>query len=128
MSSQAPLLTTLLDLAVGNKNAVLVLKNGERHHVKITACDGQHVTAVARCLYYNPETSKQGQALAMENEKNHELSPGQNPHGLTMADAIEKFGRNAHLFRFFIDCSDIVCIAVDADDSINETPCFASLH
>ena len=114
-------------MAANQRVAILMLKSGERHHLKIVAIHGDLVVGEARGLHHSHEIGRRIHQHALEEERRGGLSLPGGLHGLTMADAIEKFGGEAHRFSFYVALDQIHSVAEDADDIFDETPYFPGL-
>lgn len=105
----------------------IFLKGGERLHLKLIEVKGSILVGEARGLYHNHDVGREMHKFASEEGVRE---PGQIPQGavgMTMADAIERFGNNSHRFRFFVDIAQIYTFAEDTEDVFDETPFFGSL-
>lgn len=121
------LLFTLQKLAQEQKVVILFLKSGDRNHLKLIEVNDKIVIGEARCLYHNYEIGRKIHMTALEEENKEDFQPGKSPAGLTMADAVERFGSDAHRFRFYIDLSEVYAVVEDLDDAFDETPYFTSV-
>jgi hypothetical protein len=120
-------LDSLLSTFANNQRVVvLLMKSGDRHHLKVIEVRDGLVIGEARCLYHNHEIGKRIHLHAMEEGDQVEGMP---PGGsaLTMADAVARFGSESHRYKFYISLSDILMVAEDMDDPFDETPFFSSL-
>ena len=114
-------------MAEQQRVVTLFVKGGERFHLKLIEIRGDVLIGEARGLYHNHEVGREMHRFAMEEGVRDTHHMPQGAVGLTMADAIEKFGNKAHRFRFFIDLTQVYTCVEDSDDLFDETPFFGSL-
>lgn len=115
------LLSTMVE---SQRVVVLIMRGGDRHHLKVIDVKDGLLTGEARCLYHNHEIGKKIHQHAMEEDQN-QMPPGMS--GLTMADAVARFGPESHRYRFYIDLQDVLMVAEDVEDPFDETPFFSTL-
>lgn len=114
-------------MARSQKVAIVMMQGGERHHLKILGVEDNVLIGESRCLYHNYEIGRKIHQHALDEEQRHHVTLPGGGTGMTMADAIDRFGTESHRFRFYLDIGRIHAVAEDQDDIIDETPFFPGL-
>jgi hypothetical protein len=104
-------------LADQQRVATVIVRRGERFLLKITEVRKEVVIGEVRCLHWSPEMSR-------KIWKNYQAE-GQFTEGrreILLADAIEKFGAEAHRYRVYIPIDDITAVYEDLEERFDQTP------
>lgn len=98
--------------------ATLIVRRGERFLLKVVEVREQLVVGEVRCLNWSPEISRR----IYEGFKNDLDLSGEGRREVLLADAIDRFGAEAHRFRVYIPLDDVVAVYEDVDDRFDQTP------
>jgi hypothetical protein len=104
-------------LAENQRVATLIVRRGERFLLKVTEVRKSVVVGEVRCLNWSPEISRK----IYEGFSANDLT-GESRREVLLADAIDKFGSEAHRHRVYLPLDDIVAVYEDLDDRFDETP------
>jgi hypothetical protein len=108
----------LLEALCENQHvATVIVRRGERFLLKIVEVRTSLLVGEVRCLNWSPEMSRKIYRGFTETELT-----GEQRREVLLADAIEKFGTEAHRYRVYIPLEDIVAVYEDVDDPFDETP------
>ena len=97
--------------------ATVIVRRGERFLLKITEVRKEVVVGEVRCLHWSPEMSRK---IWKNYHSEGQFSEGKRE--ILLADAIEKFGAEAHRYRVYIPIDDITAVYEDLDDRFDQTP------
>ncbi len=97
--------------------ATVIVRRGERFLLKIVEVRKEILVGEVRCLHWSPEASRKIYQAA----KREELS-GEGRREILLADAIDKFGAEAHRYRVYLPLDDITAVYEDLDDRFDQTP------
>lgn len=104
-------------LADQQRVATVIVRRGERFLLKLIEVRKEVVLGEVRCLHWSPEMSRKiWQSYQHENQ----FSDGRRE--ILLADAIEKFGAEAHRYRVYIPIEEITAVYEDLDDRFDQTP------
>ncbi|MBA3686025.1 MAG: hypothetical protein H0W72_12420 [Planctomycetes bacterium] len=110
-------LAKLLEAFADQQRVVtLIVRRGERFVLKIVEMRKELVVGEVRCLHWAPDMSRKIW---------QSYQPGQFSEGkreILLADAIDRFGGEAHRFRVYIPIEDIAGVYEDLDDRFDQTP------
>lgn len=98
--------------------ATLIVRRGERFLLKVTEIRKEVVIGEVRCLNWSPEISRR----VYEGFKNDLDLSGESRREVLLADAIDRFGSEAHRYRVYIPIDDVVAVYEDLDDRFDQTP------
>jgi hypothetical protein len=98
--------------------ATVIVRRGERFIMKFVEMRKEVVVGEVRCLHWSPEMSRK---IYQGSVKKDELG-GEIRREILLADAIDKFGAEAHRYRVYIPIEDITAVYEDLDDRFDQTP------
>ena len=98
--------------------ATIIVRRGERFLLKIKEVRKEVVLGEVRCLHWSPEMSRK---IWQCWNKDGAFSDGARRE-ILLADAIDKFGGEAHRYRVYIPLEDISAVYEDMDDRFDQTP------
>lgn len=98
--------------------ATIIVRRGERFLLKIKEVRKEVVVGEVRCLNWSPEISRK----IYEGFRSKQDFAGEARREVLLADAIDRFGAEAHRFRVFIPLDEIVAVYEDLDDRFDQTP------
>jgi hypothetical protein len=102
-------------LADQQRVATVIVRRGERFLMKLMEVRKEVVIGEVRCLHWSAEMSRKIYASAKT-----DFTEGRRE--ILLADAIDKFGAEAHRYRVYIPIEDITAIYEDLDDRFDQTP------
>lgn len=112
-------LTKVLEaFAEKQRVATVIVRRGERFLLKIIEVRKEVLVGEVRCLNWSPEISRKIYA-GFNNE--NDLT-GESRREVLLADAIDRFGAEAHRHRVYIPLDDVAAVYEDLDDPFDETP------
>lgn len=97
--------------------ATVIVRRGERFILKLVEMRKEVVIGEVRCLHWSAEMSRK----IYQSSKRDEIT-GEGRREILLADAIDKFGADAHRYRVFIPIDDITAVYEDMDDRFDQTP------
>ncbi|MGH7143446.1 MAG: hypothetical protein ACREJ2_04845 [Planctomycetota bacterium] len=99
----------------------LVVRSGERFHLQLTDFEGHLITGRCRVLEWSPEMTRK---LLAPYLKSNSLSTGMENEikPFFFADAIAKYGKQAHVYSVSIDLDNVMAVAIDETTETNELP------
>ena len=95
----------------------VIVRRGERFLLKVVEVRTKLLVGEVRCLNWSPEMSRKIYRTFTE-----ETLTGEPRREVLLADAIDRFGPEAHRHRVYIPLEDIVAVYEDIDDPFDETP------
>ncbi len=104
-------------LADQQRVATVIVRRGERFLLKVVEVRKEVVIGEVRCLHWSPEMSRK-----IWQNYQHEGQVGESRREVLLADAIEKFGGEAHRYRVYIPIEEITSVYEDLDDRFDQTP------
>lgn len=104
-------------LADQQRVATLIVRRGERFLLKLVEVRKEVVVGEVRCLHWAPEMSRK-----IWQSYQHEAQFSDGKREILLADAIEKFGGEAHRYRVYIPLDDVTAVYEDLDDRFDQTP------
>ena len=111
-------LAKVLEAFAGQQRvATLIVRRGERFILKIVEVRKEVVVGEVRCLHWSPEMSRK---IWQGSQNQGQFSDGKRE--ILLADAIDRFGSEAHRFRVYIPIDDISAVYEDLDDRFDQTP------
>lgn len=111
-------LTKVLEALVEQQRvATLIVRRGERFILKLVAMRKEVVVGEVRCLHWSPEMSRK-----IWQSYNKEAGFSEGKREILLADAIDKFGSDAHRYRVYIPIEDVVAVYEDIDERFDQTP------
>lgn len=111
-------LAKVLEAFAGQQRvATLIVRRGERFILKIVEVRKEVVVGEVRCLHWSPEMSRK---IWQGSQTQGQFSEGRRE--ILLADAIDRFGSEAHRFRVYIPIDDISAVYEDLDDRFDQTP------
>lgn len=96
----------------------LIVRRGERFVLKIVEVRKEVVVGEVRCLHWSPEM---GRKIWQSYQPKDQFS-NEGKREILLADAIDKFGKEAHRFRVYIPVDEIAAVYEDLDDRFDQTP------
>ena len=102
-------------LADQQRVATVIVRRGERFLMKLMEVRKEVVVGEVRCLHWSAEMSRKIYASAKT-----DFTEGKRE--ILLADAIDKFGAEAHRYRVYIPIEDITAVYEDLDDRFDQTP------
>jgi hypothetical protein len=97
--------------------ATVIVRRGERFIMKLMEMRKEVVIGEVRCLHWSAEMGRK----IFQSTKGDEVT-GEGRREILLADAIDKFGAEAHRYRVYIPIEDITAIYEDVDDRFDQTP------
>lgn len=95
----------------------VIVRRGERFLLKIKEVRKELLVGEVRCLHWSPEMGRQ---IFQGSQK--EAWSGEGRREILLADAIDKFGGEAHRYRVYLPLEDITAVYEDLDDRFDQTP------
>ncbi len=110
------LLETLVDK---QRVCTVIVRRGERFLLKVVEVRKHLLIGEVRCLNWSPDFSRKVyEAFARKDEQ----YSGEHRREILLADAIDRFGAQAHRYRVCLPIDEIVAVYEDLDDPFDETP------
>ena len=103
------ILKVLESFADSQRVATLIVRRGERFLLKVVEVRKDIVVGEVRCLNWSPEISRR---IYEGFQSDMDLS-GEGRREVLLADAIDRFGGEAHRFRVYIPLDDVVAVYED---------------
>jgi hypothetical protein len=97
--------------------ATVIVRRGERFLLKLVEVRKEVLVGEVRCLHWSPEMSRK---IWKSYHPENQFTEGRRE--ILLADAIEKFGGEAHRYRVYIPIDDITAVYEDVDDRFDQTP------
>ncbi|MCS6970695.1 MAG: hypothetical protein RMM29_01060 [Planctomycetota bacterium] len=107
----------LESLAKQQRVATVIVRRGERFLLKIMEVRKEVLVGEVRCLNWSPEMTRKIYELAKDGAEWSERR-----RELLLADAIDRFGGEAHRFRVYIALDEITAVYEDLEDRFDQTP------
>jgi hypothetical protein len=98
--------------------ATVIVRRGERFIMKLVEFRKEVLVGEVRCLHWSPEMSRK---IYQSSVKKDEFGD-EGRREILLADAIDKFGKEAHRFRVYIPIDEITAVYEDLDDRFDQTP------
>ena len=98
--------------------ATVIVRRGERFIMKLVEIRKEVVVGEVRCLHWSPEMSRK---IYQGSVKKDEFGD-EGRREILLADAIDKFGKEAHKYRVYIPIDEITAVYEDLDDRFDQTP------
>jgi len=95
--------------------ATVIVRRGERFLMKVMEVRKEILVGEVRCLNWSAEMGRTIYASAK-----NDFTDGRRE--VLLADAIDKFGTEAHRYRVYIPIDEITAIYEDLDDRFDQTP------
>lgn len=112
-------LTKVLEaLAEQQRVATVIVRRGERFLLKIVEVRKEVVVGEVRCLNWSPDMARKIYQLA----KSGPEWTGEGRREMLLADAVDRFGAEAHRFRVYIPIDEVTSVYEDLDDRFDQTP------
>lgn len=109
-------LTKVLEsLADQQRVATVIVRRGERFLLKLMEIRKEVLVGEVRCLHWSAEMSRKIYSSA-------KVDFTEGKREILLADAIDKFGAEAHRYRVYIPLEDITAVYEDLDDRFDQTP------
>jgi hypothetical protein len=105
----------LESLADQQRVATVIVRRGERFLLKLMEIRKEVVVGEVRCLHWSAEMSRKIYSSA-------KVDFTEGKREILLADAIDKFGAEAHRYRVYIPLEDITAVYEDLDDRFDQTP------
>lgn len=115
-------LSDLVSRCVREKRIVsIIVRSGERFHLQLTEFDGRLITGRCRVLEWSPEMTRK---LLAPYLKSNSLNAGMENEikPFFFADAIAKYGKQAHVYSVSIDLDNVMAVAIDETSETSELP------
>lgn len=112
-------LTKVLEALVDQQRvATVIVRRGERFIMKLVEIRKEIVIGEVRCLHWSAEMSRK---IYQSSVKKGEFGD-EGRREILLADAIDKFGKEAHKYRVYIPIDEITAVYEDLDDRFDQTP------
>lgn len=108
----------LESLAEQQRVATVIVRRGERFLLKIVEVRKEVLVGEVRCLNWSPDMARKIYQLA----KNGPEWSGEGRREMLLADAVDRFGGEAHRFRVYIPIDEVTSVYEDMDDRFDQTP------
>jgi hypothetical protein len=105
----------LESLADQQRVATIIVRRGERFLLKLMEFRKEVIVGEVRCLHWSAEMSRKIYSSA-------KVDFTEGKREILLADAIDKFGAEAHRYRVYIPLEDITAVYEDLDDRFDQTP------
>jgi hypothetical protein len=115
--SPATLAKLLEGFAARERVCTVIVRRGERFLLKVTEVRKELLVGEVRCLHWSPEM---GRRIWQDGRK--ERWEGEGRREVTLADAIDAFGNEAHRYRVYLPLDEITAVYEDLDDRFDQTP------
>lgn len=111
-------LAKVLEVLVEHQRvATLIVRRGERFLLKLIELRKEVVVGEVKCLHWSPD-----QARKIYLDCHREQQFAESRREILLADAVEKFGAQAHRYRVYIPLEDVTAVYEDIDDRFDQTP------
>lgn len=111
-------LAKVLEAMAGEQRvATVIVRRGERFLMKLMEVRKELVVGEVRCLHWSAEMSRK-----VYQDSRSESFGGDGRREILLADAIDKFGAQAHRYRVYIPIEEITAVYEDLDDRFDQTP------
>jgi hypothetical protein len=97
--------------------ATVIVRRGERFVMKFKEMRKELLVGEVRCLHWSPEM---GRRIWENHQKGNWDDAGRRQ--ILLADAIDRFGGEAHRYRVYIPLDDIAAVYEDLDERFDQTP------
>jgi hypothetical protein len=98
--------------------ATVIVRRGERFIMKLVEIRKEIIVGEVRCLHWSAEMSRK---IFQSSVKKDEFGD-EGRREILLADAIDKFGKEAHKYRVYIPIDEITAVYEDLDDRFDQTP------
>lgn len=105
-------------LAKQQRVATVIVRRGERFLLKIMEVRKEVLVGEVRCLHWSPEMTRKIYQLLKDGPE----WSSERRRELLLADAIDRFGGEAHRFRVYIAIDEITAVYEDLEDRFDQTP------
>lgn len=113
-----PTLEKLLQgFATQQRVVTVITRRGERFHFKLVEVRKEILVGEVRCLNWSPEQTRKIYLECCTDKFEEEKR-----RAALLADAMDKFGKEAHRYRVYLPLEDIVACYEDLEDRLDETP------
>lgn len=96
----------------------VIVRRGERFLMKIVEVRKELLVGEVRCLNWAPDMSRKIYQDAQEAGK----FTAEGRREILLADAIDRYGGDAHRYRVYLPLDDIAAVYEDMDDRFDQTP------
>ena len=114
----ATLAKVLETLVEQQRVATVIVRRGERFIFKFVEMRKEIIVGEVRCLHWSPEMSRK---IYQGSVKKDEFG-AEGRREILLADAIDKYGAEAHRYRVYIPIEDITAVYEDVDERFDQTP------
>ena len=114
----ATLAKVLETLVEQQRVATVIVRRGERFIFKLVEMRKEVIIGEVRCLHWSPEMSRKIYQGTMKKDE----FDAEGRREILLADAIDKYGAEAHKYRVYIPIEDITAVYEDVDDRFDQTP------
>ena len=109
----------VVEALVGQQRvATVIVRRGERFILKFMELRKELLVGEVRCLHWSPEMSRK----IWQQYRKESLTGDSGHREILLADAIEKFGGEAHRYRVYIPLDEITAVYEDLDERFDQTP------
>jgi hypothetical protein len=98
--------------------ATVIVRRGERFIMKMREVRKEILVGEVRCLHWSAEMSRK----IYKGSVKAEGFADEGRREILLADAIDRFGAEAHKYRVYIPIDEIVAVYEDMDDRFDQTP------
>ena len=99
--------------------ATVIVRRGERFIMKLVEIRKEIVIGEVRCLHWSAEMSHK---IYQGSVKKGGEFGDEGRREILLADAIDRFGKEAHKYRIYIPIDEITAVYEDLDDRFDQTP------
>ena len=103
--------------AARERVCTVIVRRGERFLLKVREVRKELLVGEVRCLHHSPDMSRR----IWQDARKESWSDGARRE-ITLADAIDAFGNEAHRYRVYLPLDEIVAVYEDLDDRFDQTP------
>jgi hypothetical protein len=113
----ATLAKVLESMVEQQRVATVIVRRGERFILKLVEMRKEVIVGEVRCLHWSAEMSRK---IWQSYDKQAGWTEGKRE--IHLADAIDKFGGDAHRYRVYIPIEEIIAVYEDLDERFDQTP------
>ncbi len=117
-NNPATIAKVLESLAEQQRVATVIVRRGERFLLKIVEVRKEVVVGEVRCLNWSPDMARKIYQLA----KSGPEWTNEGRREMLLADAVDRFGADAHRYRVYIPVDEVTAVYEDLDDRFDQTP------
>lgn len=114
----ATLVKVLEAMAEHQRVCTCIVRRGERFLLKVVEVRSSVLVGEVRCLNWSAEMGRK----IYQGFRNPKDISGEARREILLADAIDRFGADAHRYRVYLPLDEVVAVYEDLDDRFDQTP------